>query len=690
MMCNYGFTKITDMIAGNRTAFAAALILKLLLLASFSSDYQDRLFIPFVELFVTHLNNPWEYVRQQNLPLEFPYPPLMLYLLAIVTAPITVFHIKSILLKHFIFKLPLLVSDITITWLLLRMFPQRSREVLLYYFLSPIILYGIYVHSQLDLIPASLLFIAVYLLRSNKILCSAIVFGLAMSTKFYVTACLPLLLIYLIKTDISRGILYYLVVPFAIYFVIAYPFIFSDGYYYHVLKNPKQMQIYDIAHNIHDLSLYLPILAVFIIYIRFLSYRKVNDDLFYTYIVVLFSMFLLLIYPAPGWYVWMFPFLSIFFIKHATIANLPRVYIVLNLMYLIFFILFFIPEFHDINFLGIGIDIKIKDARLRSIVYTVFEATLLGCVYLFHKFGIRSNAIYNKNSATIIGIGGDSGVGKSTLLHSLQLLLKESVLELEGDGEHKWERHDKNWDNITHLNPKSNLLHNQANYLLSLKRGHTINRRDYDHHTGKFTAPTQVTPRDFVVLCGLHPFYLPIMRKIIDLKIYIDTDEGLRKHWKIIRDTQQRGYSDESILRQMDRRATDAVKFIAPQKEFADIVVSYSPSSPFEIGCITEKPQIDIKISLDSSVDLEQMVKRFLAFNVVLDWEYSDDLSTQYVALHEPVNSALISAIAADVIVNFDDLVKRDCVWHDDGQGFVQLVVLLALSSCMRRDADEI
>lgn len=672
-----------------RYGFLIVLLLKIVLLGAFSSDYQDRLFIPFVEHFVANLDNPWEYVSRHAIPVEFPYPPLMLYLLSVFTYPITLLQIEAPLLKNLLFKTPLLVADLATTVLLLKMFQQRQKEVLIYYFLAPIILYGIYVHSQLDLIPAALLFGAVYLLINRKIGWSAVVFGLAMCTKFYVAACLPLMGIYVLRNCKAYKILYFVLIPAAVYLFFAFPFIKSEGYYYLVLKNPKQMQIFDVVHNVKDLSVYLPIFAVFITYTRFAFYKKINDDLFFTYLVLLFSLFVLLIYPAPAWYVWMFPFLSIFFIKHAGNSRLLYVFSALNLVYLLFFVFLFVPEYHDINFLGNPINLKIGDNKLRNIVYTLFEATLLGCVYLFYRFGIRSNAVYNRNFSTLIGIGGDSGSGKSTLLKNLQLLLKGKILEIEGDGEHRWERNDKNWDQFTHLNPKSNLLHTQANYLLSLKRGHVIFRRDYDHATGAFTPATRVEPKELVVLSGLHPFYLPIMRKIFDLKIYIDTDEALRQHWKIVRDTNKRGYSRESILQQMERRADDATKFISPQKEFADIVVNYYPSTPFEIGNMAVIPAVGVKVTLDSSINLEQMIDQFLACNIAIDWEYSDDLKTQYVILNESVSSGVVCRIAEEVILNLSDLVSRDAEWQENGQGFVQLLVMLALSCRMRGETDE-
>ena len=66
------------------------------------------------------------------------------------------------------------------------------------------------------------------------------------------------------------------------------------------------------------------------------------------------------------------------------------------------------------------------------------------------------------------------------------------VVEIEGDGEHKWERNDKNWKKYTHLDPKANYMHKQADAINSLKNNKTIFRKQYDHSTGKFTVPLKV------------------------------------------------------------------------------------------------------------------------------------------------------------------------------------------------------
>ena len=59
-----------------------AILLKILLAGFFSSDYQEKIFIPFVDYFINNFENPWQYFYQENREVAFPYPPLMLYLLS--------------------------------------------------------------------------------------------------------------------------------------------------------------------------------------------------------------------------------------------------------------------------------------------------------------------------------------------------------------------------------------------------------------------------------------------------------------------------------------------------------------------------------------------------------------------------------------------------------------------------------
>ncbi|MFC1510645.1 uridine kinase [Candidatus Omnitrophota bacterium] len=664
----------------NTLIFACLLCVKICVLAFFSSNYQNNLFIPFVKHFLNNFDNPWNYFYQNpTAGIEFPYSPVMLYILSIFYAPIHWCNINLPLLNNIFFKMPTLLADIIIFRLLTKIYPNKKRNILIYYFAAPIIFYACYVHSQVDLIPTTLLFLSVYLLTKGKTASSAISLGLAMSTKLHVVAALPLMLIYAQKKYSFKETAQLLLLSVTTFFVIIFPF-YGEGFTHFVLNNPEQSRIYDVFFLIGDVKMYLPVLFVSIFYARFSAFRKINNDLLYTFLALVFSTFVALTFPSPAWYVWLFPFISIFFIKtQEKKPEIFKLFLALNIAYLIYIILFYLPEHADIIFIKQQLSFKLANVKFKNISFTILEAILLTIMYVFYKFGIKSNVYYIKNSPTVIGIAGDSAAGKSTLLSDIKMLLGKNVLEMEGDDDHKWERGDNNWEDFTHLNPKANFLHRQYDDIGRLKRGKSILRAEYNHSTGKFYAPQKVHPDDFIVISGLHSFYLPKMRTIIDLKIYVDTDDALRKHWKIVRDVGNRNKTKKNTLASMKKREGDAKKYIHPQYDFSDIVVRYFTDDAFDLGNKHASFKMKLKITLGSNIPLAQIVSK-LEKEIHLTWDYSQDLKNQYLIVDGPIPKESIEALARRYIVNLEDLLGKKPEWLDGYRGLVQLMILLCLS----------
>ena len=208
-----------------------------------------------------------------------------------------------------------------------------------------------------------------------------------------------------------------------------------------------------------------------------------------------------------------------------------------------------------------------------------------------------------------IGISGDSGAGKTTLLKLLSDTLgNNKVIVIEGDGDHKWERNAIEWNEITHLNPKANYLYKQAVDIQTLKSGQSINRHDYDHKTGKFTSLRHLRPKPYIILSSLHAFYLPQMREIFDLKVFLSPEEKLRRYWKISRDIHNRGYSKKTISEQLASRAEDSKNFIQPQIQYADLVIQYfAPNMKDEFESDLN-PSIWLRFILSSALNLEPVI----------------------------------------------------------------------------------
>ena len=219
-----------------------------------------------------------------------------------------------------------------------------------------------------------------------------------------------------------------------------------------------------------------------------------------------------------------------------------------------------------------------------------------------------------------VAITGDSGSGKTTISRIINNIFTDSFV-LECDRYHKWERNDDNWKNYTHLNPEANYITKMCNDVFDLKLGNNVYQIDYDHKTGKFTDKNKIEPCENIIVCGLHCLYMP--ENIINLKIYMDTDDNLRIPWKISRDVKKRGYSIDKIYNQIKERESDYYKYIYPQKENADIIIRFYTNLIFDFDQYTAdiKYPVFLKIGIKSCYSLNSIH----IFNEINDIEYLEN-----------------------------------------------------------------
>jgi len=358
--------------------YAFTICIKVVFLFLFSSSYMNTLFIPFVSILSQGNLNPWEYYYTHHLNLDsFPYHGLMLYILSVPMLFVDLFHIDNQLVISFIFKIPLLVADIILFVFFIRLFPSKKKQIFYFYFLNPIILYSIYIHSQLDIIPMVLLIIGIYFLTIERLKFSATFIGLSLATKFHVLVVLPLFLFYLFKKYTFKKMLIYIGVSLGIWLLFDIPFIFSDGFIHMVLMNPKQSLLFDSYYKIGTLELLLPISAILTVYFHFFNQKKINLDLLFFYFGILFTATIFFIYPAPAWYVWLTPFISIYFIQNNNQQKSKLLYIAFSTIYLIFFLFFYHPEYQDILFMNGEINFKVENQKMINIFFTFLESILL-------------------------------------------------------------------------------------------------------------------------------------------------------------------------------------------------------------------------------------------------------------------------------------------------------------------------
>lgn len=182
------------------------------------------------------------------------------------------------------------------------------------------------------------------------------------------------------------------------------------------------------------------------------------------------------------------------------------------------------------------------------------------------------------NRPIILGIVGDSAAGKTTLTKGIvQFLGPDNVTVICTDDYHRYDRQQRAELGITALHPDCNHLDIMQQHLSLLRTGQPILKPIYSHKTGTFEAPEYIKPNKFVVVEGLLGYSTRGARDCYDVKVYLAPPEDLRSRWKVKRDTQKRGYTAEQVLAEMQKREPDSDQFIRPQRQWADMVVSFYP-----------------------------------------------------------------------------------------------------------------
>lgn len=685
-----------------KAAILVGVLFKLLLMGLFSSDYQDQMFIPFVDLFLNG-ENPYQVYYDNGLLPSFPYPPVMLLVECIGGVFVTFFGGMPVFFQNLVFKLPILLADLLGLYYLFCISRDKRKYILALYFLSPIILYASYMHGQLDLIPTVFLVGAVYYLSDMGLVAKrerayewrfTLFLTLALASKLHIAAALPLFFLYIYKRKGWKKAVCMTGIPVALTVAAVLPF-WGSGFVNMVLLNKEQEAVNRVYLDYGNAHLLLTVLVLLFLYFQAFQVNQMNRDLLISMTGLLFSVFLAFVPAMPAWFIWIVPFFMLYLARQSeNRAKMVLVYGGFNVLYLLYYVFFHTTQFVDLYFLGGSLAfLKRSDEGVRDVVFSLMVGVFLILVICMYLYGVGSNSYYRRrNRPFTIGIAGDSGAGKTRLLQILEALLsKERVLALEGDGDHKWERGDRNWEEITHLNPRANYLYRQAEDLKVLRGNNTIKRVDYDHETGTFTRKRRLSPKPYVVLCGLHSLYLPQMRQVLDMKVYLDTDDALRCHWKLCRDQGERGHDRAAVLEQIRARHKDAEKYIYPQKQYADLVIRYFDETllknPEKAGKMQEI-SLNVEFVLDAGINVEPLLSLLRDRGVPGELSY-DDLLHQKVSFRgEDLDAGrgVWAKTAAAVIPQIEDLTGGRILWEEGAGGLVQLMLLLVIGEIMKRN----
>ena len=132
------------------------------------------------------------------------------------------------------------------------------------------------------------------------------------------------------------------------------------------------------------------------------------------------------------------------------------------------------------------------------------------------------------------------------------------------------ERAKTNFDHPNALDTK--LL---INHLEKLKQGEAVEvpRYDFSTHSREHVTITTM-PKNIILVEGILIFTDPALRKLMDIKIYVDTQPDIRFIRRLQRDISERGRSTDSVISQYLTTVKPMHdEFVEPTKRFADIII---------------------------------------------------------------------------------------------------------------------
>ena len=180
--------------------------------------------------------------------------------------------------------------------------------------------------------------------------------------------------------------------------------------------------------------------------------------------------------------------------------------------------------------------------------------------------------------AMALGVAGGTGSGKTTVARE--------ILDAVGADRIAFLAQDNYYRDVEWAAPEQLLAYNFDHpraidtelfvaHIRTLKSGRAIDLPVYDFVRHRRTAETRrVEPRPVLLVEGILLFAEPLVRELLDFKVFVDTDADVRLVRRIRRDISERGRSVSDVLRQyMSSVRPMHLEFVEPSKRWADVIV---------------------------------------------------------------------------------------------------------------------
>jgi len=634
----------------------------------------EKLYGPFIESFISSPSmDPWtDWLAASGTAEAFPYGwPMLL----VFTAGQTIgalfgnawLGFLSILLVFDFLAFVLLITSRANK-------EERASFVVWAYLFSPLPALAMLIEGSTDFIPMLLVSMAFGFLVAKNSVVAGVILGLAVGSKLIVVVVIVGAFLFLIRSSDSKKDALYFVVSFGATIAISMsPVFYSLGFRKSVASSDDATGPLGWGIQSESGTLLLLPLVIFSVWFAVYQLRRMNSNLlalaFATPMIVTASL------PgAPiGWSLWALP-LVIYLA--APLARRFKALAILAVNSTSISYLF--------SFLSSNLGYPLSDLQSGFLLTSNLAISVITTVLLWREHYTRSDFVRLRSRPALLLIAGDSGVGKDTLAEGLTNILgRESSVHVSGDDYHRWDRGNRSWEHLTHLNPNANELTKFFNDILTLTDGGDIRSGKYDHRVGRRLSSDTARAREFVIASGLHSLMISDMNRQANLTVFLEMSEDLRANLKVKRDTKNRGHKLDAVLKSIEERKVDFQKYIEPQRGLADLIVKSS-----SVGENSSTVSSDIEICFESEAkvfDSDLIAELSITCGLEVSIENLDS-KVRKISVRGTTSSADLYEAFVRLEPRTSDILGEHVTWSEGPAGVVQMVVMVYLGNALRRE----
>lgn len=183
------------------------------------------------------------------------------------------------------------------------------------------------------------------------------------------------------------------------------------------------------------------------------------------------------------------------------------------------------------------------------------------------------------NKHVVLGIGGYTAMGKTTLAHRLaQRLVDASVFSTDS---FMLDRPKRNGLRVSGDDPRAIDFEKMSQAIEELKKGNNIQLPQYNHVTGLHDRSLHMHPSRFLIVEGTASLY-PQVGDIFSLRIFLDADLPIRKLLTMQVETGERGYTIEEFESTWNNiYLKEHAAFIEPTKSNSDVIIAVNQTRKY-------------------------------------------------------------------------------------------------------------